>query len=570
MNILSHGMPFFRHPSLLTRYRGTHSVRSISAHEEADYTYDPARDSLADILARISPEWRPDLLLFWFPENDPPPAGVEDAPIPTVAMAGDWNLFHPYLRLNLSRYDYVLCDKGAVSILAGDYVQPAHLLPLYAQNSVLHRPCPAAKDIDILFVGNMNFARYRERGQWLERVARLGDRYRVALVENAFGEAYNRLLNRARIVFNHSVRGELNLRTFETMAAGSLAFVEADNTEVRDWFQEGVEVVLYTETNLEERLAYYLEHPEAAEAIARRGHARAPEFALENRFDTLIDGILRLPMSGRRFHELPPIEQAVQTFMQYHGTLTPAYMAIEQRHMALMARMAPDDPRVWAGTGRCLLMPKMGGIAPDRAELALKTLQRAADLAPDSAPCAYNLATACTHLGREDAAEPFLQRALECRSEDLGEFLIGWIHVPRTGWPHCRMWNRCLVAQATRGPFLHILHGEAHVRLAHRLAARGAGAQAEAHLAQAQACDPENPSRITLQADILWHSGRPAESAGLLWNERDSFHVDMAFREDLLARLDAIGDTARRHHYEEETCAVRQTLAFSRTVGDAP
>src|SRR5207237_5279808 len=90
----------------------------------------------------------------------------------------------------------------------------------------------AEKDIDILFIGNMHGAVQRERLAWLGRLARLGERWRVAIHTGVFGEEYWRLLRRGRIVFNRSVRGECNKRTFEAAAAGAILFQEAENREV--------------------------------------------------------------------------------------------------------------------------------------------------------------------------------------------------------------------------------------------------------------------------------------------------------------------------------------------------
>jgi hypothetical protein len=59
------------------------------------------------------------------------------------------------------------------------------------------------RDIDVLFVGNLNPAVQPERLPWLMRLARLGKRRRVVIQSGVFGDAYRKLLSRARIVFNH-------------------------------------------------------------------------------------------------------------------------------------------------------------------------------------------------------------------------------------------------------------------------------------------------------------------------------------------------------------------------------
>src|SRR5215207_7437849 len=112
MNILCHGLPFFCDYATLREYRGAHVFRSISAQAGlADIHYFPERETMQEVLDRLAPVFVPDLIMFWTPENDPPPRGVEAAPVRTLAIAGDWNLFFAAQEYNLGRYDVVVSDK---------------------------------------------------------------------------------------------------------------------------------------------------------------------------------------------------------------------------------------------------------------------------------------------------------------------------------------------------------------------------------------------------------------------------------------------------------------------------
>jgi hypothetical protein len=88
-------------------------------------------------------------------------------------------------------------------------------------------------------------------------------------------------LQRARIVFNRSIRGEANRRAFEAVAAGALLFQEKDNRETLQFFRDQRECVYYTDDNLEALLEYYLEHEDKRRAIADAGQARAVECSFE-------------------------------------------------------------------------------------------------------------------------------------------------------------------------------------------------------------------------------------------------------------------------------------------------
>src|SRR5262249_31800777 len=108
------------------------------------------------------------------------------------------------------------------------------------------------RDLDVAFAGNLNVAVQRERAPWLSRLAGLGRRgVRVEVRQGLHGEAYGRFLTRARIGWNRSIRGELNLRGFEVPACGALLLIERENLEVRDFFAPDEECVLYGDDDFE-------------------------------------------------------------------------------------------------------------------------------------------------------------------------------------------------------------------------------------------------------------------------------------------------------------------------------
>ncbi len=556
MNVLSLGQPFFRDYGALTMYRGAHDIRTLSAEPgRARYTFIPATDSLQDILDRLAPEWRPDLILCWFPENDPPPVGIETSPVPTVAMAGDWNMFYPALEHNLARYDAVLCDKPGTRILANEGVAPHHLFPLYAQDSRYHHPFTVEKDIDIFYGGSLNMAHYGDRGRYLERIARLSDTYRVVLADHVFDEAYGRLLARSRIVFNRSVRGEANLRTFETLAAGSIAFVERENLEVRDWLNDGQEIVLYGEDDLELKLHECLSDPSRSASIARSGHARAAEFAPENRIDALVEWALQTTSSGRPFNRLSPVDQAIHTLLMYSTTLRSAYFPLRDRLVFEVVRMAPDRAEVWAAAGRAMLYPKAMAINAKRSQVASQLYEKASRLAPSSAVYTVGAATACEWSGRPEEAEKWLEATLDATSTEGSPFLPGWFDD--------KTWMRWMRAVAERHAHVSLLHGEAYARLARRAATNNRPQEALDLAQKVRHVDPDNDSSIAMAADLLWDAGRGGEAIGLLREHKDAFPFDFGPRQRLLEMLRAMGHYGEAEALQYELTRIADTLLLS-------
>jgi hypothetical protein len=64
----------------------------------------------------------------------------------------------------------------------------------------------APRDVEVLFVGSRNAAVHARRERWLARLGKLAGRRDVRIV-SAYGDEYRELCARARIVFDHSVRG---------------------------------------------------------------------------------------------------------------------------------------------------------------------------------------------------------------------------------------------------------------------------------------------------------------------------------------------------------------------------
>lgn len=547
MNVLCHGIPFCCDWTPLQRYRGPHDVRSIGNHEDCHYRYDFHAETWPQIVARIAKEWQPDLALVWVPEIHPPPQHIEDSPIPTVALVSDWNVYHPILAGNLTRYDHVLCDKPGVGVFSRSGLRPHHLFPLYSHISSIHRRHDVDKDIDILFVGNLNHAAHPRRGRYLERIARLSDRVHVVITTNYIGDAYAHLLSRARIVFNHSIRGELNLRVFETLACGAAPCIEADNSEVHDWFTDGVDIVLYDEHTLEDRLCGYLNRPKDLEALRNAAHARAGEFAGEHRFDALIDWAAAQPAATRAFHSLDAIDRCYQDLLQYGFSRWNVYHPKQDACIAELARTAPAAPRTWSAIGRHLLDPRTPVVdEATRPQDVLKATHRAWTLDRDSAPRALNAASVCRTYQAADREEGYLRHAIEASGIDGAGELLG-----SQADPTWARWNMA-IAQGTAG--VGMIHAEARIRLAAILAARGELDAALDHLQQAVIDDPDTTKGARLHAEILDRIGRSVEAASVLESAvRDTpFDFDTRTRLiDLCVSLGREDDAAAWRHDSE-------------------
>src|SRR5262249_7268851 len=151
----------------------------------------------------------PDTLVVW-PGYTSVPEWVWRAPVPVVAAAHDPNLLCHVYRHTLPLADLVLTDgPSAEKLRQGglEHVRAANLFGLNRHFAAMLDEPDAERDIDVLFVGNMNPHIQTQRLPWLERVAALADRFRVVVTAGVFGAEYRALLRHAKLVFNRAIRG---------------------------------------------------------------------------------------------------------------------------------------------------------------------------------------------------------------------------------------------------------------------------------------------------------------------------------------------------------------------------
>jgi GT2 family glycosyltransferase/tetratricopeptide (TPR) repeat protein len=311
-------------------------------------------------LERQFPEgWRPDCLALWLSYAAVPPR-LWEVPVPILGLAPDWNLNWHYYRHALPRCDAVLTDAPGAAALQRAGLGHAFAANLYGLGPSFGDVAPdGPRDIDLLFVGNVHRAVQRSRLPWLGRLARLAGRHRVVIASGVFGAEYRRLLGRAKLVFNRSVRGECNQRAFEAVAAGALLLQERENEEVPHYLKPGVEYAPYGEDDFEAVVEHYLTHDDEREQMVAAAGARLPGLTFARLFDAALETLapeweaIQGRAAARAGRRLPP-DLAAGAWAAVSGGGTAELTA------ALEAT-PPDSPA--AGHGRALLAPTPGQAA---------------------------------------------------------------------------------------------------------------------------------------------------------------------------------------------------------------
>jgi hypothetical protein len=523
--------------------RRGHAIRTLAAEGDADYAFDTG-DTAADVVEAVRETWQPDLLVCWCPEVVPPPRAIEDCPIRTVAIVSDWTVYGPALARNLPRFDVVLTDRLGAKSLHWPGVTPLYWGPLYAQRTGVHRPLALPRDIDIAFAGNLNHAVHARRGRVLEKVAALSDRRQVVIVSGLPPEDYTALFNRARIVFNHALRHEMNLRCFEALACGALLFIEEENIEVRDCLRDREEVVFYREDNLVELLEHYLDDPEACARVAANGLARSADLAGEKRLDDLFDFLAAQPVGPRAFRDFPERDQALAEVLLYASSDAAEQRAYSAYRAQTGMEQYGDDPAFQVACA-CVALEVFDQAAHEwlpgeRQRRSSEVMERFAS-APksnqDAATLWLNLATLCsrTASGRE-AEKRILELALQATSLAQDELLIG------SRWdPYYARYRAAWSLGTAR---IDMLWAAAEARLAELLIEDGDFADAERHARKSIGWWPEIPAPYRTLSQALKALDRFDEAADALMQCLPLTAFDSEVRIELIELLACLG---RRH-----------------------
>jgi glycosyltransferase involved in cell wall biosynthesis/tetratricopeptide (TPR) repeat protein len=325
--------------------------------EGSDLTVQPG-ETWETLWSRLPQGWRPDFVVLDL-HYSTLPTDLWSAPVPIVGLAADWNLLWHYYRHCLPRCDLVLTDTAGVAAVEREGIAGARVANLFGCGSefLLYAYPPGPRTTDVLFVGNLHPSVQRARLPWLGRLARLGRRWRVAIRTGVFGDAYRNLLGQARIVFNYSLRGECNLRTFECAAAGALLFQEEGNLEVPSYFRPGEDYVTFTPDNLEAQLTYYLEHENERRRLAESARDRVARYSHDCLWEGQLETIQQAwpalrERAGTRAEREPDedlhlrVWQALSTSMPVDASLLPD---LEARLLA-----EPTSASLWNALGLVL------------------------------------------------------------------------------------------------------------------------------------------------------------------------------------------------------------------------
>ena len=219
-------------------------------------------------------DWQPDLVV-WVDggERFTPPVDVFDCP--TACLLGDTHLRLEW-RADYARgfdHTFIQFHREDIATIEAMGIENVHWLPP-ACEPLTHCPGPAAKAYDVVFIGQTDPEYFAWRVDILKRFIAAG---LDVVVSSHILQEMALLYSRARIVFNCSIAGDLNMRVPEAMASGSMLLTDRLGAEsgMDELFTDRVDLVLYDNRNVVDLARYYLANHVAREAIALSGRDRA-------------------------------------------------------------------------------------------------------------------------------------------------------------------------------------------------------------------------------------------------------------------------------------------------------
>lgn len=259
----------------------------------------------SEILKSIENEiWKTDLIIFWKPEHEPIPIDIKKLNIPIIGIITDWSIELEAILDSIKYFDWIFTDLKGVSILNKLGFNNVSYWTVGGYVESLHKKLDDCKKIyDVVFIGNLNNTLHNHRTKWLYRLSKLSNKYNIKIIGGVYGEEYVKIINQSKIVFNHSIRGELNMRSYETLACGSLLFQEEENLEISLYFKNKKEYISYSETDFEDLLEYYINNDIERENIANSGNLTVQNHSYEKHFKNLLDLILKLDLKKKNQNE---------------------------------------------------------------------------------------------------------------------------------------------------------------------------------------------------------------------------------------------------------------------------
>jgi spore maturation protein CgeB/Flp pilus assembly protein TadD len=228
----------------------------------------PWESSMADVTRALPDGFEPELLLWVESGVNFTPTDIASVQYPKACYLIDSHINLDWHLKWAQLFDFVfVAQKRYVPRFIEAGCSEVHWLPLACDPELHRKYDDVEKKYDVGFVGSLTECHAR-RARLLQQ---LSERFNVH-EERCFLEDMARVLNESRIVFNSALANDMNMRVFEVLACGSLLVTDrAEGSGLEELFRDGEHLAVYDDSNLVDKVRYYLEHEDLREKIAGQG-----------------------------------------------------------------------------------------------------------------------------------------------------------------------------------------------------------------------------------------------------------------------------------------------------------
>ncbi len=237
----------------------------------------PYQPDMKEVLRQIPKEHHPDFFIWiessdgFFPQN------LDALRCPKACYLIDSHLSLSWHLPWAKQFDYVfICHIQYRSEFMKDGSQRTYWVPV-ACDPEIHGRKGSEKIHSISFVGTLPARELVKTPadfgyERLQYFSRIEEKYSIH-AQRCFLTEMASVFSQSKIIFNKSVKGDLNMRVFEALASGSLLITDpCPGSAQPEMFYSGQELVTYENADdLLAKIAYYLDHEKEREAIARQG-----------------------------------------------------------------------------------------------------------------------------------------------------------------------------------------------------------------------------------------------------------------------------------------------------------
>lgn len=226
---------------------------------------------------------------------------------PTVYWAIDTHMDMDWCLEKSRQFDFVFAAQrdGAERLSAAGIT--ASWLPLGCDPEV-HGRQQVEKLYDLCFIGNLH------PGPRADLVSMIQAKFERSFVGQHFFEAMAATYSASRIVFNRSVKNDVNMRVFEALASGSFLLTNDLSTNGQnELFRDGVHLATYTDAEeLFDKIRFYLKHEEVRERIASRGRQEVlARHTYRDRMETILVAVRQSRTDARLQSQLTVDQSAL-------------------------------------------------------------------------------------------------------------------------------------------------------------------------------------------------------------------------------------------------------------------